>query len=157
MTGAPSMQRKNIFIFISFLLVTNVQNKYSVLSFAIFEIRFVPVNRCNTTKCSYKTFWQTSGPSRDKYVWKKFCFLTRTDKNYQQKNSMGSKTVLLLKMLYDFNHLDFFLWRYIEGLVCQNPVESEENLNAKILAIQETPDISDKVKQSIVHQVNLCN
>lgn len=60
----------------------------------------------------------------------------------------------------DLNPLDFCLWGWMKELVYKTPVESEEDLIARILAaaliIQETPDIFANIRESMRKRCDAC-
>ena len=60
----------------------------------------------------------------------------------------------------DLTPLDFFLWGYMKSLVYETPVESEEDLLARIMAaaqeIQETPGIFERVYENMLRRCNVC-
>ncbi|GBM61807.1 hypothetical protein AVEN_80449-1 [Araneus ventricosus] len=61
----------------------------------------------------------------------------------------------------DRNPLDFFLWGHIKSLVYETPVDSAEDLVAKIVVdadkINSTPGIFERVHQSFLRRCELCN
>lgn len=60
----------------------------------------------------------------------------------------------------DLTPLDFGLWGHIKSLVYSSPVESEEDLLARILAacqtIQDMPGIFENMRRSLVRRCHLC-
>lgn len=60
----------------------------------------------------------------------------------------------------DLTPPDFFLWGHLKSLVYQTPVDSDEELLARILAacdeIRDTPGIFEGVRASFLRRCNLC-
>jgi hypothetical protein len=60
----------------------------------------------------------------------------------------------------DLTSLDFFLWGHMKSLVYETPIPSREDLVARIVAagaaIQDTPNIFENVRQSIIRRYNTC-
>lgn len=60
----------------------------------------------------------------------------------------------------DLSPLDFCLWGHLKSLVYSTPVESEEDLVARILAacqmVQDMPGIFENVRRSLVRRCQLC-
>lgn len=60
----------------------------------------------------------------------------------------------------DLTPIDFFLWGRVKNLVYQSPIDSEEELVARIIAacgsIGESPFIFDRVRQSLIRRCELC-
>ena len=56
--------------------------------------------------------------------------------------------------------IDFCLWGYIKSLVYETPVETEEELIARIVAafdkVRNTPGIFARIRQSFINRCNLC-
>ena len=60
----------------------------------------------------------------------------------------------------DLNPLDFFLWGHLKSLVYKTPVETNEDLLARVLAgcdeIRNMPGIFERVQNSFLHRCTLC-
>jgi len=60
----------------------------------------------------------------------------------------------------DLTSLDFFLWGHVKSLVYATPVETVEDLTARIFnaceVVQHTPGIFERVRQSMVRRCNAC-
>jgi len=60
----------------------------------------------------------------------------------------------------DLTPLDFFLWGLIKDLVYATPIESEEDLIARIVEavhqVREMPGIFKRVRQSMLRRCELC-
>ncbi|GBN98902.1 hypothetical protein AVEN_119552-1 [Araneus ventricosus] len=59
----------------------------------------------------------------------------------------------------DLNTLDFFFWEHLKSLVYEMPVDSAEDLVARIAAekINTTPGILERARQSFLRRCKLCN
>lgn len=61
----------------------------------------------------------------------------------------------------DLNPLDFFFWGHMKSLVYETPVDSAEDLVARIVVaadhINTTPGIFERVRQSFLRRCELCN
>lgn len=61
----------------------------------------------------------------------------------------------------DLNPLDFFFWGHLKSLVYQTPVDTLEDLTARIVVasadIASTPGMFERVRQSFVRRCRLCN
>ncbi|GBM45707.1 hypothetical protein AVEN_14150-1 [Araneus ventricosus] len=61
----------------------------------------------------------------------------------------------------DLNPLDFFFWEHMKSLVYETPVNSAEDLVARIVVaadkINTTPGIFDRVRQLFLRRCELCN
>ena len=61
----------------------------------------------------------------------------------------------------DLNPLDFFLWGHMKSLIYQLPVDSAEDLVARIIVaadkISATPGIFERVRQLLIRRCELCN
>ncbi len=60
----------------------------------------------------------------------------------------------------DLTSLDFFLWGHLKSLVYETPVESQEDLVARIVAaagsIRDDPDMLNNVSASFIRRYNAC-
>ncbi|KAJ8866390.1 hypothetical protein PR048_032233 [Dryococelus australis] len=58
----------------------------------------------------------------------------------------------------DLTPLDYFLWNHMNGVVYETPVESEEDLLARIMAAEELglPGIGDRVYRNMVRRYHVC-
>lgn len=60
----------------------------------------------------------------------------------------------------DLSCLDFFLWGHLKSLVYESPIDSDEDLVARISVaagtIRETPDMFENVRQSLYRRCNAC-
>ena len=60
----------------------------------------------------------------------------------------------------DLTPLDFFLWGYVRSLVYETPVESEEDLVARIIAafekVQNQSGIFENVRNSMLRRCETC-
>ena len=58
------------------------------------------------------------------------------------------------------NSLDFFLWGHMKSLIYETPVNSREDLVARIVAaageVQDKPDMLERVLHSIYRRYNTC-
>lgn len=61
----------------------------------------------------------------------------------------------------DLNPLDFFFWGHMKSLIYESPVNSAEDLVARIVVaadkINATPGVFERVRQSLIHRCQLCN
>jgi len=61
----------------------------------------------------------------------------------------------------DLTPLDFFLWGRMKSLIYETPVETEEDLLARVLVdaqqIDETPGVMERVYQNMTRRYNVCN
>ncbi|GBM18582.1 hypothetical protein AVEN_47964-1 [Araneus ventricosus] len=61
----------------------------------------------------------------------------------------------------DLNLLDFFFWRHMKSFVYETPVDSAQDLIARIVVaankINTTPGIFERVRQLFLHRCELCN
>lgn len=60
----------------------------------------------------------------------------------------------------DLNPLDFFVWGHLQSLVYETPVDTADDLVARIAvaagAIQDTPDVFHRVRESLRRRCQLC-
>ena len=60
----------------------------------------------------------------------------------------------------DLSCLDFFLWGYLKSLVYDTPLESEEELVARISAaaaeVRDMPGLFERVRQSLHRRCETC-
>lgn len=56
--------------------------------------------------------------------------------------------------------IDFCIWGHIKSLVYETPVNTDEELVARIILafddIRERPQLFRRIRQSITHRYNLC-
>ena len=61
----------------------------------------------------------------------------------------------------DLNPLDFFFWEHMKSLIYQSPVDSAEDLVARIVVvavkISATPGTFQRVRQTLIRLCKLCN
>lgn len=60
----------------------------------------------------------------------------------------------------DLSSLDFFLWGHTKTLIYEIPIDTEEDLVARIIAaanhIQNIPEVFERVRQSMFRRCRLC-
>ncbi|GBM71854.1 hypothetical protein AVEN_229352-1 [Araneus ventricosus] len=60
----------------------------------------------------------------------------------------------------DLSCLDFFVWGYLKSLVYESPIDSDEDLVARISvaagAVREIPGMFEKVRRSLGRRCNVC-